>query len=46
MIACELETITILNFNGVDYRYVLWGVSNNEALNSMKSSKLDVRGTL
>ena len=46
MIDYELENIAILKVKGADYRCVLWGVAKNEAVNSMKNSKLDYRGTL
>ena len=46
MIAYELWNIAILNVKDADYRFVLWGVSKNEAVNLMKNSKLDDRGIL
>ena len=33
MNAYELKNIAILNVKGVDYRYILWGMSKNEAAN-------------
>ena len=46
MTAYELENIAILNVKGVNYRCALWGVSKNEAVNFMRNSKSDDRGTL
>ena len=32
MVACELKSITILNFKDIDYRCVLWNKTKNEAI--------------
>ena len=46
MMTYGLKTVTILNVKCVDYRFVLWGVTKNEAINILGSSKLDDKGTL
>ena len=33
MTAYELKYIVKLNVKGVDYRYILWDISKNEAVN-------------
>ena len=44
--AYELENTAILNLKENDYRCVLSNMTTNEAVNLMKNSKLDDRGTL
>ena len=46
MIAYELKNIAILNVKGVDFRFVLWGIRKNEAMNMMNNSVLKDRGVL
>ena len=43
MMAYELENIAILNVKDIDYRYVIWNMSRNDAINMLNNSKLDVR---
>ena len=44
--AYELEKITILNIKGVDYRYVIRGMSRKDAISRLNNSELDGRGSL
>ena len=46
MIAYESENIVILNVKDVDYRCLLWGVFEKEAVKLMNNSILDDTGTL
>ena len=46
MMTYGLQSITILNVNGVDYRCVLWNMTRNDAINMLSNSKLDSKGTL
>ena len=46
MIAYELINTAIQNVKGVDYRYVLWGFSKNEAINILINSMLKDKGIL
>ena len=46
LIAYELKNIVILNVKGVDHRCVLWGVTENDAINMLDNYKLDIRGIL
>ena len=46
MIAYELKNIAILNVKGVDPRCVLWGVTENDAINMLDNSNLDIRDIL
>ena len=41
MMAYELKSIVILNVNDIDYRYVLWNITKNDANNRLNNSKLD-----
>ena len=43
--AYELENIAILNIKGVDYRCVFWNITRNDAINMLRNSKLDDKGT-
>ena len=38
MTTYELKSITILGVRGVDFRYILWGISRNECLRRLKIS--------
>ena len=38
MTAYELKKIAILNKKGVDFRYILWGISRDEAVNRLNNS--------
>ena len=40
MSAYELKNIGILNVKGVDHRYILWGISKDEAVNILNNSVL------
>ena len=44
MTAYELKNIAILNVKGVDSRCILWGISNNEAVNRLNNSVLEDKG--
>ena len=46
MTAYELKNIAILNVKGVDFRYILWGISRDQAVNKLNSSVLDDKGVL
>ena len=39
-------SIAILNAKGVDYRFILWNMNKNDAINRLNNSKLDDQGTL
>ena len=41
-----LNNIAILNVKGVDYRYILWGTSKNEAVNILNNFLLEDKGVL
>ena len=38
---CELKNIAILNVKGVDFRFILWDISRDEAVNRLNNSVLD-----
>ena len=44
--AYELENIVILDIKGVDYRCVIWNMTRNGAINMLKISKLNDKGSL
>ena len=46
MITYELKNITILNVRGVNYRCILWSISENEAINILNNSVLKDKGVL
>ena len=46
MTAYELKNIAILNVKGVDFRYILWGISRGEAANRLNNSVLEDKGVL
>ena len=46
MTAYELKNIAILNVKGVDYRWILWGISKTEAVNILNNSLLEDKGVL
>ena len=46
MMAYELENIAMLNIKGIDYRFVLWNMTKNDASNRLNNSKLDDKGSL
>ena len=46
MMAYELKNIAILNAKGVDYRCILWGLSQNDAINILHNSVLEDKGAL
>ena len=46
MMAYEIKNIAILNGKGIDYRCILWGISRDEAVNSLKNSVLEDKGVL
>ena len=39
--AYELKSIAILNAEGVDYKYILWGISKNDAVDRLNNSVLE-----
>ena len=41
MMAYELNNITILNANGIDYKCILWGISRDEAVIRLNNSVLE-----
>ena len=46
MTAYEFKNIGILNAKGVDYRFILWGISKDEAVNRLNNSALEDKGVL
>ena len=46
MTAHELKNITILNIKGVDFIYILWGISRDEAVNRLNNFVLEDKGLL
>ena len=44
--AYELKKNATMNVKGVDYRYVLWSMTKNGAINKLNNSKFDGKGTL
>ena len=46
MTAYELKNIAIWNVKEVDFRYILWGISRDEAVNRLVNSVLEDRGIL
>ena len=46
MMACELKTIAILNAKGIDYRCILWGISENDAVDRLNNSALEDKSVL
>ena len=41
MMAYELKNIARLNAKGVDYRYILWSIIRDEAVNRLNNSVLE-----
>ena len=41
-----LKNIERLNAKGVDYRWILWSISRNEAVNILNNSVLEDKGVL
>ena len=46
MTAYELKSIVILNVKEIDYRYISWVVSRDEAVNRLNNSVLEDKGVL
>ena len=46
MTAYILKNIAILNVNGVDYRCILWSISENKAVNILNNLVLEDKGVL
>ena len=46
MTAYELKNIAMLTVKGVDQRFILWGISKNEAVNILNNSVLEDKGVL
>ena len=46
MTAYELKNIAILNVKGVHFRWILWGVSRDDAVNRLNNSVLEDKGLL
>ena len=44
--AYELKNIVILNAKSVDYRFILWSISKNEAVIILNNSVLEDKGVL
>ena len=42
----KLENIAVFKINGVDYRFILWNMTYDEAFNHLNNSKLDEKGSL
>ena len=41
-----IKNIVILNVKGVYFRWILWGISSNEAVNRLNNSVLEDKGVL
>ena len=46
MTAYELKNIAILNIKGADFRCILWGISRDDAVNTMNNSVLENKDLL
>ena len=46
MMAYELENTAILIAKGVNYRWNLWGISKNDAVDRLSKSVLEDKGVL
>ena len=46
MTACELRNAAILNVKGTNFRWILWGISRDEAVNRLNNSVLENKGVL
>ena len=47
MMSIEIKNITVLNINGLDYRFIIVGISKSEAINLLKNANLsDKSGSL
>ena len=46
MIAYKLKNITIVNVKGIDYRWILWNMTKNVAIDMLGNSELDDNITL
>ena len=46
MTAYELKNIAILNVKEVDFRYILWDISRDEAVSMLNNSVLEDKGVL
>ena len=46
MMCHELKSIVIFKIKGVDYRYILWNMTYDEAFDLLNNSKLDERSSL
>ena len=46
MTAYKIKKKAKLTVKGVDYRYILWGISKNEAVDILKNSVLEDKGVL
>ena len=46
MVAYELKHIAILNIKTVDYRYVLWNMTKNDAIKKLNNFRLYDKCTL
>ena len=46
MMAYKLEHIAIMNAKCVDYRFVIWNLAGNNAINRLNDSKLDDKSSL
>ena len=44
--AYELKSIAILNAKDFDYRYILWGIRKDEAVNRLNNFVLEVKEVL
>ena len=44
MMACELKNLAIINAKSVDYRCILWGISENDGINRLNNSALEDKG--
>ena len=45
MMVYELKDIVILNMNAVDYWFIIWNMSKNDAIDRLNNCKLDDKGS-
>ena len=46
MTAYELKIFSILNAKSADFRFILWGISRDEAASRLNNSVLEDKGVL
>ena len=46
LIAFELENTAMINVKGIDFRYAIWNMTRNDAINRFSNSELDDKRSL